>query len=44
VLELDLKLSADQALAECQRREVHPLREGDWAPGLARELAALPAR
>jgi hypothetical protein len=24
--------------------KVHPLREGDWAPALARRLAALPSR
>ena len=23
--------------------KVHPLREGEWAPGLARELAQMPA-
>jgi hypothetical protein len=84
VLELELALTADQALAECSRRglmvtshrelaghagsnhwhlrvpgrprtlelnewrgrvwvKVHPLREGEWAPRLARALAALPA-
>jgi hypothetical protein len=82
VLELDLDLTAAQALEECRRRglvvkseralagragsrhwhlavpgrpgtlelnawqdhvwvKVHPRRAGDWAPGLARELAAM---
>ena len=82
MLELDLNLTADQVLAECQRRglvieserqlagrpgskhwhlripgragtlelnewqgrvwvKVHPLREGDWAPELARELSKI---
>jgi hypothetical protein len=81
MLELDLRLSADEALAECLCRglvvaserplagrpgsrhwhlrmhdrpgtleltedddrvtvKVHPRREGDWAPALARDLAA----
>ncbi len=80
MLELDLTLTAEQALIECRRRgldvtserslagrdgskhwhlhmpgrpgtlelnawkdrvwvKVHPLRQGDWAPQLARELA-----
>jgi hypothetical protein len=84
VLELDLTITANQALAECHRRglvittqrelagrpgsshwhlripghagtlelsecsgrvsvKVHPRRQGDWAPDLARELAALTA-
>ena len=82
MLELDLNLTTEQALAECQRRgliieserelagragskhwhlripgragtlelnewqgrvwvKVHPMREGDWAPELARELSEL---
>lgn len=84
MLELSLRLSADQALAECDRRglvvvsrrelagragsghwhlrfpgragtlelseadgrvliKVHPLREGEWASQLAKELAELRA-
>jgi hypothetical protein len=85
MLELDVRLGADEALAECVRRglavvserplagrpesrhwhlrmkdrpgtleltedadrvtvKVHPRREGDWAPALARELAAMQPR
>ena len=85
MLELELNLTAEQALAECRRRglivqserelagragsrhwhlqipgragtlelnewqgrvwvKVHPRREGDWAPALARELSKLPGR
>lgn len=85
MLELDLGIPVDDALAECRRRglvvsterelaghpgsghwhlrlpgrpgtlelstledrvwvKVHPRRAGDWAPDLARELAALPHR